>query len=145
MFGFIGAALFGAICYGAWASDEQRERNEREDSRKSGRDFYFDKNGRMRHTGSGRKYTMAEIDKEFFPRSLEQINRDYDKKMHDRFDKKYYEVETEFLKSELFLTKEEAERYLEENENPFSSSIFGVSEANIEIGESSGRKYNKHF
>ena len=113
MLGLLGAAVFGVIFAGAWISADQTEQKSRESSRNSGRSFYYDKNGRMRHTGSGRKFTPQEI------REFNRIDYPcpYAVKMKEAKKKKFYKVWCN-LKDHWFLTKEEADKFYEENNKP---------------------------
>lgn len=113
MFGLLGAALFGAICHGAWACDDRSETQRRINSKQSGSEFYFDKNGRMRHTENGRKYTQAEIHQTLFSNTLEDRNAEYDRKVADLRKKRFYCAKKDF-RLHYFLTKEDAEKYVEE-------------------------------
>lgn len=144
MFGFIGAALFGIIYAGAQISDSNASKNLREKARQSGSEGYFDVNGVRRHTSNGRRYTREELHREMFPETLEERLAKRDREIHDMFDNIYYGVDspTEFLETEVFLTEEEARKYLEENRNIKCTHIFKVSKWQIEKGI---KKYNRHF
>ena len=113
MFGILGALIFGTICTGAWINADNTERKNRNNSRDSGRDFYIDKNGRMRHTENGRKFTPEEIHQSLFPKSLAELNEEYDKKTEDLMKKRFYATISNKFIEHFFLTKEDAIRFLE--------------------------------
>lgn len=71
MLGLIGAVVFGAVFAGSWMIAEDRERTSRENSKKSGNSLYIDKNGRFRHTDTGKKYSTEDAIK-----NIEKFNRE---------------------------------------------------------------------
>lgn len=119
MLGLLGAAIFGAVYFGAWASANITEQEQRNNSRKNGIRFYCDKNGRMRHTDTGKKFTPEEVHNYLNPdsMSLKEKLEQMEKEKHNEFDHKYYVVYNaqDHYKQEVFLTKEEAKRYVNEN------------------------------
>lgn len=58
MFGLL---AFGVVFAGAWLAAESTEQSARKRSKDKGVSFYMDKNGFMRHTDTGRKFTGEEI------------------------------------------------------------------------------------
>ena len=114
MLGLLGAVIFGIAATGAWISAEQTEQKSKSDAKQSGRKFYYDKNGIMRHP-SGRKYTTQEVHDLFGFGQTEQIQEKYKRIKKDRFEKKYYAVLNPYKKftQEVFLTYEEAKQYIE--------------------------------
>lgn len=126
MLAILGALAFGVVATGAWISAEQREQKDRGDSLKNGTEFYFDKSGRMRHTGNRRRYTPEEIHKFYNPISLEEREKQWEEKYHDKHDPQYYVASKchyyEFY--EVFLTEEEAHKYIEDNYDEYVSDIF---------------------
>lgn len=119
MLAILGAVAFGALFTGAWISAEQAEKKSRDSSRKDNCEFYIDKNGIMRHTGSGRKYTVEEVHKTFFDEEKSSYYQ-YKRENEEMKKLKYWTVEVlapgscihkEF---HIFLNKEEAEAFLEQ-------------------------------
>lgn len=66
MFGWLMTFLFGTTYTGAIASDKAAEIQRRDNARKDKSDYYFDRNGRLRHTDTGKKYTSKEVKDTFF-------------------------------------------------------------------------------
>lgn len=152
MFGLLGAALYGLICTNALADEKNREHKARNDARQSGSSFYIDNSGRMRHTGSGRIYSPEEVHQAFFPESLEEKQKKHDQMMYDQYHKKYWcvyntHVDTSELYKviEVFLTKEEAEKYLNDNMDDLQIFKFVSATCRYTIEHDKNKKYNKHF
>lgn len=114
MLTILGAIAFGIVATGAWIHAETQEQKDRRSSRKNGRDFYFDKNGRMRHVGSGRKYTVEEVNKFCNPISLEDRLGEYKRKSDELYEKTFYGVMTNDMVYHFFLTEKEAKEFVEE-------------------------------
>lgn len=110
MFGFIGAAIFGVVAFGAWISEENRENHSRDYAKNNKSKYYFDKDGRMRWVNNNKKLTPDEVHSTFW-------NLEEEKKQHDYYHKEYWGVNNYLdgdynnYNIELFLTKEEAENY----------------------------------
>lgn len=119
MLGLLGAAIFGAVYFGAWASANKTEQEQRNNSQKNGIQFYCDKNGRMRHTDTGKKFTPEEVHNYLNPdsMSLKEKFEQMEKESRDKLDNKYftaYNAQNHSIR-EVFLTEEEAIRYVKEN------------------------------
>ena len=56
MLGLLGAAIFGVIYYGAWASADDTERKHKNNNKEKGISYYTDKKGIVRYTNNGKKY-----------------------------------------------------------------------------------------
>lgn len=116
MFGLIGAALFGIVCYGAWVSADNTEKKGRQDSHDSGRDFYIDKNGRMRHTDTGRKFTTEEVHQAFNPVPLKDKQESYQKYCDMYYEPRFYCVFVNGMRH-YFLSEKEALEFTKEYNN----------------------------
>lgn len=111
MIELIGALVFGGIVGSAWLNDHLNETNRRGNSASDGCPYYFDKNGIMRHTLTGTKYTDQEIHNTLF-----QPNPKF-AEIEDKKVKRYYGIrvtENYLSKMHIFLTKEEADKFYEE-------------------------------
>lgn len=117
MLATLGALVYGIIATGSWISADNQEKESRNNSIKKKCDFYFDKNGHMRHTNNGKRYTPEEVDREFNPVSLQERKAQIDKRIHDNYNYIYYTVKNvnDIFIKEVFLTKEEAELYVINN------------------------------
>ena len=123
MLGLLGALAFGVVAYGAWASADQTERNGRINSQQSKCNFYIDKNGNMRHTKNGKKYTSEEIHQIFNPQTLQEKLTDYDKKVEDLHKEIFYCVDVHTT-NHFFLTKDDAIKFI----NEYNSKITAYPE-----------------
>lgn len=66
MFGWLSSLVFGLTCFFSWADDDKYEKQRRDNSKKDGSPYYIDKNGRLRHTYSNRKFTPEDVHNTFF-------------------------------------------------------------------------------
>lgn len=73
MLGLIGAVVFGAVFAGSWMIAEGDEQKSREDSKRSGKSLYIDKNGKFRHTDTGKRYTTEDA-----IRNIKKFNKEYE-------------------------------------------------------------------
>lgn len=133
--GFIYCLVYGIL----WTKDDIIEKENRYNALQSNNKFYFDKNGIMRNSKSGRKCTLNEIHNAFFP-------DDRIKSKRETYEQKYWAVYTGDIpnETEVFLTKEEAEQYLNEHPESFSCAPGTISERYIE-GAKSFTTFHKHF
>lgn len=56
MLGLLGAAIFGVVAYGAWASDDNAEKRRRQSGKDNHCRYYVDKHGILRDVHTGKKY-----------------------------------------------------------------------------------------
>ena len=112
MLGILGAIAFGVVAAGAWASASATESKHRQNSRANHYDFYFDKNGRMRHTSTGLRYTPEEVSRAFHPVSLQDRLNEYDRKCAEFKRPQFYCTQVHSV-DHFFLTKEEALEFVE--------------------------------
>lgn len=145
MLGIFGALLYG-IAYGsAWADDHANECNRRTEAITSGSSYYFDKNGVMRHSLSGTKYTTKEVGDMFKQNELAYKVKINEIEEYSR--KKYYSVrigERYNQKTHLFKTKVEAQAFYNENKDKESKIEFGDMYSDAAINDK-GWDYLVHF
>lgn len=89
MLGVIGALIFGAVYAGAWMADEDREQAARREAKKTRNyPYYWDKNGKLRHADTGRKYSTAdalrEIERQKREREEKRKKEEEEKKEWER-------------------------------------------------------------
>lgn len=77
MFGIIGAALFGTVAYGAWAKSNSVQNEQRNQAKKDNSDCYIDRNGILRHSNTGFKYTKQDFVKQDGFSRRERLEIDY--------------------------------------------------------------------
>lgn len=148
MLGILGALGFGAVAAGAWIDADQTEQQGRQSSKEHGHEFYFDKNGKMRHVDNGKKYTPEEIHQFYNPVPLEERKREYDKNHHDQFDYKYFQVYNvhDHNIKEIFLTEEEAKQYVSDNYKEEDFWLWKIiSKTCKHIIDSDPEKYHLNF
>lgn len=87
MLGLIGAVVFGAVFAGSWMIAEGDEQKSREDSKRSGKSLYIDKNGKFRHTDTGKRYTTEDA-----IRNIKKFNKEYEDR-RNQFKPKYWGFE----------------------------------------------------
>lgn len=76
MFGMIGALIFGVVYAGAWMADEDREQTARREAKKTRNyPYYWDKNGKLRHADTGKKYGTADALREIERQKSEREER----------------------------------------------------------------------
>lgn len=92
MVGILGAIVFGAVCAGAWVYDSNKESKRRANSKADGCPFYIDKNGRLRHTRTGKKYTVAEVNQLYSPETIAEKQAKYIAQCKDVLDDVFWEV-----------------------------------------------------
>lgn len=144
MIELIGALVFGGIVGGAWLNDHLNETNRRGNSASEDCSYYFDKNGIMRHTLTGTRYTDQEIHNTFYrpdPKIAE---------IKDKYREKYYGVQVRgkldtFYKTHVFLTKTEADKFYEENNNDDNEIKYSHYMFSDKMLEDAGCQYTFRF
>ncbi len=132
MLGLLGALAFGAIFTGAWISAEQTESKSRQSSQQNGHSFYVDKNGRMRHTGSGRKFTPEEIHQFMNPVSVQENINEYERKSEDLFEERFYAINYDGNKH-YFLTEEDAINFYNKHKGKFYTRLYTYKFSKIDV------------
>lgn len=146
MFGFIGATLFGVIYYVSWKSDDMSEERQKNSSKKNNIEFYYDKKGTMRHVGTGKKYTTAEVHSLFF-NNKSIIEEKRIKEYKNRLERKYYAVlnPDKLFTKEVFLTYEEAKDYINKCKTDNKNIISDPQMICEEMWKHNNFTYNLHF
>lgn len=140
MLGILGVVLYNLVYGAIWLDANTEEIKQRNDSYKNNQDFYFDKNGKMRHTLTGTKYNDEEIHNFINPLVIQTQEENF-------WEKKYFGVwnrNVSFV-TEVFLTEEEAQNYIDTyNSNALYNYkiIHKVCEKEMEINPSG---YHKNF
>lgn len=120
MLGMVGVLIYGLVYGGAWADDHEKENTNRADSMTIGMNYYFDKNGVMRHTMNGKKYTTQEMDSTdiFGHKQFKSQMDEHDRKIREiekYYKEEYYGVEIgerySGITTHVFKTKKEAEEF----------------------------------
>lgn len=113
MLRFLGTLLFGAAYTGGWIQDKNNEQTRRQNAKNNKIPFYYDKDGIMRHSGSGKKYTKEEVHI-LFNGNKEEEKQKRKKAYKEKFELRYFAVLNPYkhFVKDVFLSYEEANDYI---------------------------------
>lgn len=118
MWAIIGALVSSTVATKALLDENSRERGNRNYSRQNGCEYYIDRNGKMRHTDSGQRYTAQEVYDAFYHEDRVET---YKKKVEDIRKKQFYAAWVGAT-HHFFLTKEESIEFVKHNNETVDTS-----------------------